>query len=68
MALLDDYLTRVQLADELGLNPRTIDRWMSKPDGLPYHRLGKRKLFKRDTIQVWLSQQEIRPNARRATR
>ena len=36
MNLLDDYLTRAELADELRVTQRTILRWQNRPDGIPF--------------------------------
>lgn len=68
MSLLQDYLTRDQLAAELHVTPRTISRWQNAPDGLPVVEMGGRVLFRRQSILSWLESRERRPNPRRAQR
>jgi excisionase family DNA binding protein len=64
--ILEDYIDIAPLADELGLHPRTLMRWTEQPHGLPFVRLGRRILFKRDSVRDWISAHEHKP--RGATR
>lgn len=66
--LLEGYLTKVELAAELGRCPRTIERLMNQPDGIPYVKVGNATLFKEDSVMAWLAAREQQRNARRAPR
>lgn len=66
MSLLDDYLTRDELATELRVTPRTVIRWQNMVDGLPYVEIGGRVLYRRQSIIDWLKSRERTPNRRRA--
>ena len=60
-ALLDDFLTRDEIAAELGVSPRTIIRWQQMPDGLPYVTMGKRRiLYNRQSTLDWLMRNETK--------
>lgn len=65
MSLLQDYLTRDELAAELRVTPRTIIRWQAQPNGLPYVEMGGRTLYRRQSILSWLEGRERHPNQRR---
>ena len=56
MALLDDYLTVKQVAKELSVAPNTVVQWSNKPKGigLPYIKLGRRRLFDIHTTREWI--------------
>jgi excisionase family DNA binding protein len=66
MALLDEYLSREELAAELKVSKRTLARWQDQADGLPVTRIGGRTLFRVDSVKAWLKAHERRPNSRRA--
>lgn len=71
MAILDDYLTRDQLAAELSpagepISKRTIARYEAEADGLPSVMIGGRKLYRREAVRAWLAKRERQPNPRRA--
>lgn len=66
--ILEDYLTREQLAAELNVTERTIFRWQSLPDGLPVTALGGRVLYRRASVRAWVEGRERRPNQRRGAR
>ena len=65
MSLLDDYMTRDELAAELRVTPRTIIRWQDQADGMPYVEMGGRVLYRRQSILAWIESRERRPNQRR---
>jgi excisionase family DNA binding protein len=65
MSLLADYLTREELAKELRVTPRTINRWRDMPDGIPCTEIGGRVLYRRAAIEQWLKAHERQPNPRR---
>lgn len=68
MAILDDYLTRDELASELNVTKRTLIRWQNQADGLPFIILGRRVLYRRASVLSWLQGRETRPNPRRGKR
>jgi excisionase family DNA binding protein len=59
--ILEGYVDLGPLAAELGRTPRTIMRWTEKPNGLPFVRLGRRIMFKRESVRNWISAREHRP-------
>jgi len=65
--LLDDYLSRAELASELGVVTRTISRYENQPDGLPSVLIGGRKLYRLQSVRKWIEQRERCPNPRRAS-
>lgn len=62
MALLDDYLTREQLAQELKATVRTIMRWENMPDGLPRVNVGGKILYRKSSVAAWLERRERQRN------
>ena len=52
--LLADYMTPQQVAKELGVNPRTLDRWYQLRKGPVRTRLGKRVLYAQQDVTDWL--------------
>jgi excisionase family DNA binding protein len=66
MALLDDYLTRDELARELHITPRTLARWQAQPEGIPTVRVGGRTLFRVSSVRAWIEAHERQTNPRRA--
>lgn len=53
-SVLDGWLDRVELAKELGVSPKTLKRWDAERSGPPSTQLGKRKLYNRADVRVWL--------------
>jgi hypothetical protein len=49
-------------------HPRTVVRWMSEPDGLPYTQLGKDKIIHIPSARAWLLGRMRRPNSDRKRR
>ena len=64
-AALAGYLTKTALSKEFGVSERTIDRWRSQPDGLPYTSAGATVLFNIVSVRKWLDKRERHPNRRR---
>ncbi len=62
---LDDYLSRAELASQLGITPRTIANYENLPDGLPSMLLGGKKMYRIDSVRKWISDREQRRNPRR---
>jgi hypothetical protein len=57
-SLLTDFLTQRQAAAELGICGRTLDRWHSLGEGPPLTKLGRRVLYRRTSLQIWLLSRE----------
>jgi Helix-turn-helix domain len=66
--VLEGYVGLADLARELRVCAHTIGRYTREPDGLPYLKVGKRKLFARDAVAEWLKRREVRPNPTRRAR
>lgn len=56
-SVLSQYLTRKQLAAELGVTVRTISRWRWERKGPAAHIIGGRVYFKRSDVEAWLEKQ-----------
>jgi excisionase family DNA binding protein len=59
--LFEGYLTKEQLAAQLGRSPRTIDRWALSGQAPAPTRIGRTVLFRRDAVLEWLRGQESAP-------
>lgn len=66
--LLDDYLTREDLAAELGKCVRTLDRWHAARFGPPRVTVGREPMYKRASVASWIEKQERDPAAVSTTR
>ena len=63
--LLQDFLDLDPFAKEIDRHPRTVRRWLDKPDGLPYTRIGNRILIHVPTARDWLFSRMRGARARR---
>ena len=54
MTVLATFLTKQELARQLGVSPRTIDRWHLHRKGPPRTRCGRKILYDQQKIAVWL--------------
>lgn len=61
-AILDGWMTRAELAKELGVCVNTLSRWQTMRIGPPCVRTGRWVFYRRDTVTEWLRQKEIREN------
>jgi hypothetical protein len=52
--VLDEYARIVPFARAWGKHPRTILRWTSIPNGLPFVKLGKTRLIHVPSARQWL--------------
>ncbi len=57
-----------QFASRLKKTYRTLHRWMSEPDGLPYLQLGRDRYIHIETAREWLFRRMRRPNQTRPPR
>jgi hypothetical protein len=56
--LLADWISREQLARELGLTADTLARWEARRQGPPCTRIGRKTLYRRVAVQDWIRAQE----------
>jgi hypothetical protein len=61
--LLADFLTQDEAAAELKICERTLDRWRRLGEGPPITKLGRRILYRRSSLQVWLHGREHQGSA-----
>jgi hypothetical protein len=66
--VLDGYVDVEPFAKEVERSPRTILRWMDQPNGLPYSRIGNRRLIHVATAQAWILGRMRNPNPLRPAR
>ena len=52
--LLADYMTPTQCAAELGIDKRTLERWHRLREAPPRTKVGKRVLYRRESVAEWL--------------
>lgn len=65
--LLSGWISRLDLALELGLSVDTLARWETQRRGPPCIRAGRRVFYRRAAVQEWLNDLELaRPSRRRA--
>ena len=64
-AVLADFLDLDVFAAQVDRDPRTVRRWMNKPNGLPFTRIGNRVLVHVPTARAWILSQTRKPNPRR---
>jgi hypothetical protein len=56
--LLQDYISRKDLADTLGYTERTLINWGLDHKGPPSTKIGRRVMYFRPTVERWLRSQE----------
>ena len=56
--LLDNWMTREQLAEELDVSIDTLARWQSQRIGPPSVKMGRRTLYRREAVQQWMVSRE----------
>ena len=54
----DDYITVEELADQLRVNPRTIQRIIERKE-LPAVRVGRQWRFRREWVEDWLKKNTV---------
>lgn len=63
--LLGGWISRLDLAHELGVSVETLRRWEAMRFGPPCVRAGRKVFYRRDGVHDWLQLQEV-PVPRRA--
>jgi hypothetical protein len=61
--LLGGWLTRAEIAAEVGVSVDTLQRWHSRRIGPPCVRIGRKVLYRADAFRDWLVAQERGPVA-----
>lgn len=56
--LLDDYQTPAELAAELNVCTKTLERWRADRLGPKITKIGRRVLYRRSAVAAWLAAQE----------
>jgi excisionase family DNA binding protein len=56
--VLSGWLTRGELAAELGVSVDTLGRWEARRSGPPCVRAGRKVLYRRQAVQDWLRKKE----------
>ena len=56
--LLADWISREQLAGELGIACDTLARWEARQIGPPCTRIGRKVLYRRTSVESWINAQE----------
>lgn len=66
--ILDDYLTKADLAAQLDISPRTLERWARLRTGPAVTKVGVAVLYHRADLAEWLKAQcrEAKPKRTRA--
>lgn len=59
ISLLADILTREQLAAELDVSVRTVDRWHNLRIGPPRIAIGKKRLYRAKAVRRWIEEREV---------
>lgn len=61
--LLADWISRDQLAGELGIASDTLARWESRHEGPPCTRIGRKVFYRRGSVEAWIrAQEQVRPS------
>jgi hypothetical protein len=60
-SILNEYMTKGELAAQLHRSIRSVDRWALTGDGPPCIRIGRRSLYRRAAVLAWLRGLEITP-------
>jgi excisionase family DNA binding protein len=55
--MTDKLLTQRQLADELEVSLRTLERWRQQGTGPAFIRVGRSPRYRRSDIDAWLERQ-----------
>lgn len=56
--LLADWISREQLAGELGIACDTLARWEARQIGPLCTRIGRKVLYRRTSVESWINAQE----------
>jgi hypothetical protein len=59
--LLEGWLTRDRVAEEIGVSVDTLQRWETRRIGPPCVRIGRKVLYRADGFRQWLIRRERPP-------
>jgi excisionase family DNA binding protein len=62
--LLSVFFTQAELAQELGVTRKTLNRWKVEGKGPAITKLGRKILYSRKAVATWLSAYEREPHQR----
>ena len=57
----DIKLKPTQVAEMLGISPRTLSRWHAMRVGPPRCKLGRRVLYRKSAVDAWVLSNETQP-------
>ncbi|WP_050750328.1 helix-turn-helix transcriptional regulator [Allochromatium vinosum] len=60
-AIRENYLTKDEAAEELGVTARTLDRWFAERIGPPRTKIGKLVLYRKAALVDWVAKREEHP-------
>ena len=66
--VLSGWISRGDLATELGVCVDTLGRWEARRTGPPCVRAGRKVLYRRAVVQRWLEDQENPPTSKKRGR
>lgn len=58
LGVLSDYISPEQLAGQLMVTVRTLERWRRLNESPPITRLGRRVVYRRSAVEAWLKTRE----------
>jgi hypothetical protein len=64
--LLDGWLSRTQIAQEIGVSADTLARWETRRIGPPCVRIGRKVLYRAEAFREWLVSRERHPASKGA--
>lgn len=59
--VLAGWITRNELARELGITTDTLGRWAAQRKGPAYIKAGRKIFYRRDVVRAWLQSEEVQP-------
>jgi len=59
--ILADWISRNELARELGITTDTLGRWAAQRKGPAYVKAGRKIFYRRDVVRAWLQSKEVQP-------
>lgn len=65
--LLDEYLLPADLAAELNICVKTLDRWRIEGSGPPITKIGRKSYYSKTGVVIWLRAREQRSLGRACT-
>ena len=60
-SVLAGWISRNELARELGITTDTLGRWAAQRKGPAYVKAGRKIFYRRDVVRAWLQSEEVQP-------